>query len=135
MFCWFAGDEKTRQMAIVFTQQTVLPTARNHLSNFVLLPHVRRTRVDFSGADLIKSAPRICNCTDSIHTTSIRYLFGRCQIDTIRSVIQKSKGLLSVSCVLRNESKLSFRNRPRLPNAYAFVRLLLMESVKYRVPP
>lgn len=47
-FVWFAGDEKTRQMAIVFTQQTVLPTAWNHLRDFTPLPRVRRTRVDFS---------------------------------------------------------------------------------------
>ena len=47
-FVWFAGDEKTRQMAIVFTQQTVFTYSVKSLRDFTPLPHVRRTHVDFS---------------------------------------------------------------------------------------
>ena len=50
---WFAGDEKTRQMAIVFTQQTDFTYSVKSLRDFTPLPHVRRNTRGLFGTDLI----------------------------------------------------------------------------------
>ncbi len=72
---WFAGDEKTRQMAIVLTQQTdFLPTARKLLKIFVPITTRASNTRGFAESDLINLIPnRICDCMVLLNHTTLSY--------------------------------------------------------------